>query len=154
MENKKNKAKDKYILLVEDNEDDIFLTVRALKQNRILNNIEIVKDGEEALDFLFKRGKYINRLKNDLPILILLDLKLPKLDGIEVLKEIKSDSTTRVIPVVVLTTSDEEIDIFNCYNCGVNSYIKKPVDFEQFANVVKQLGLYWLILNISPYNTK
>ncbi len=150
--NDKYSKKDNFILLVEDNEDDIILTIRALKKGHILNRIVVVKDGQEAIDFLFCQGFYNNRDKKDIPILILLDLKLPKLEGVEVLKAIKSDEVTKLIPVVVLTTSNEERDILNCYGCGVNSYIKKPVDFEQFSEVVKQIGLYWLLLNISPLN--
>jgi len=145
---------DGYILLVEDNYDDETLTLRALKQNNILNDVKVVRDGAEALDFIFTQGEYQDRDINDIPVVILLDLKLPKVNGIEVLKKIRSNKITKVIPVVILTSSDEEKDIFASYNFGANSYIKKPVDFGQFILAVKQLGLYWLVLNIPPKNGK
>lgn len=142
--------KDKYILLVEDNEDDVELTIRAFKKNNILNKVIILRDGAEAKDFLFAKGLYSKRDIRDLPIVILLDIKLPKIDGIELLKRIRQNKLTKLIPVVILTTSDEETDIIKCYNFGVNSYIKKPVDFERFTEIVEQLGLYWILVNIPP----
>lgn len=145
-----NQKKEQLILLVEDNPDDVLLTVEALRENNILNKIEIAKDGVEALDFLFGRGKHTGRDLSVLPQLILLDLKLPKVDGLEVLKEIKSNDSTKMIPVVVLTSSKEEQDLLKSYQLGVNSYIRKPVDFEQFSQSVKQLGLYWLVINELP----
>jgi two-component system, response regulator len=145
-----NQKKEQLILLVEDNPDDVLLTVEALRENNILNKIEIAKDGVEALDFLFGRGKHTGRDLSVLPQLVLLDLKLPKVDGLEVLKEIKSNDLTKMIPVVVLTSSKEEQDLLKSYQLGVNSYIRKPVDFEQFSQSVKQLGLYWLVINELP----
>jgi CheY-like chemotaxis protein len=140
----------RYILLVEDNPDDELLTVRALKKSKILNRIEVVRDGAEALDFLFGEGKYSQRNGSELPQVILLDLKLPKLNGLEVLKRIRSSEKTALLPVVILTSSDEERDLINSYKLGANSYVKKPVDFSQFSEAVRQLGLYWLILNQIP----
>ena len=137
------------ILLVEDNATDAELTVRALKKKNLANNLFWVKDGPEALDFLFCRGEYVDR-HNGIPKLILLDLKLPKLDGIEVLRTIKVDPGTSSIPVVMLTSSHEERDIVESYKLGVNSYIVKPVDFEKFFNVVLQVGLYWSLVNKVP----
>lgn len=145
-----NTKKEKLILLVEDNPDDVLLTKEALKDNNILNEIIIANDGVEALDFLFGRGKYENRDLSINPQLILLDLKLPKVDGLEVLKEVKSSERTKTIPVVILTSSKEEQDLIKSYSLGVNSYIRKPVDFEQFSQSVKQLGLYWLVINELP----
>ena len=138
------------ILLVEDNPNDVELTLHALKKNNIANRIEIVRDGAEALDFIFCTGAYAPRNIDHAPKVILLDLKLPKVDGLEVLRQIKSDPRTRTIPVVVLTSSREERDIVESYNLGVNSYIVKPVDFEQFTEAVRHLGLYWLLLNQPP----
>ena len=138
------------ILLVEDNPNDIELTLRALKKNNLVNNVHIVKDGEEALDFLFCRGSYASRKEEKPPKLILLDLKLPKVSGLEVLKEIKSKEKTRFVPVVVLTTSREEKDMIESYRLGVNSYIVKPVDFQKFIDAVADIGLYWLLLNEMP----
>lgn len=138
------------ILLVEDNEDDIELTVRALKKNNVVNEIITVRDGEEALDYLFARGPYNERPKEKMPNLILLDLKMPKVGGIEVLKVIRTTEALKHIPVVVLTTSDEERDIIESYRLGANSYIRKPVDFVQFTEAIRQLGLYWLVLNVLP----
>lgn len=135
------------ILLVEDNPDDIELAMHALRKNKLVNHIEVVRDGEEALAFLFAEGKYAHRQKNDTPRLVLLDLKLPKVDGLEVLRRIKSDSHLCTVPVVVMTSSDEERDIIESYKLGVNSYIRKPVDFDDFVDVINQLGFYWLILN-------
>ena len=138
------------ILLVEDNPNDVELTLHALKNNKLTNNIQVVRDGAEALEFLFGTGAYANRSINRPPKVILLDLKLPKVDGMEVLKRIKADKRTRPIPVVVLTSSREERDIVESYQLGVNSYITKPVDFEQFTEAVRQVGLYWLLLNQPP----
>lgn len=138
------------ILLVEDNPNDMELTLHALKKNNLANHIQVVRDGAEALEFLFGTGPYAGRDINHAPRVILLDLKLPKVDGMEVLRRIKSDEITRSIPVVVLTSSREERDIVESYQLGVNSYITKPVDFEQFTEAVRQLGLYWLLLNQPP----
>lgn len=134
------------ILLVEDNPTDAELTMRALRRNNLANNVTWVKNGAEALDFVFCRGAYGSR-KNDHPKLILLDLKLPKVDGIEVLRQIKSDEGTKTIPVVVLTSSAEERDIMESYRLGVNSYLVKPVDFEQFGQTVSKAGFYWMLMN-------
>ena len=142
--------KDKIILLVEDNPDDEELTMRALKKNNISNEIIVARDGAEALDYLFARGKYSKRDTSIMPQLILLDLKLPKIDGIEVLKEIRSDDRTKLLPVVILTLSKEQQDLVDGYSSGVNSYIRKPVNFKEFVEAVGQLGLYWLVLNESP----
>jgi len=141
---------EKTILLVEDNPDDVALTLRALKKNNLLNEVVVAKDGVEALDFLFCEGKYIDRSPDHLPELILLDLKLPKVDGLEVLKRIRAHSKTKLLPIVILTSSNEQSDIISGYELGVNSYIRKPVDFEQFIEAVRQLGLYWLVLNQTP----
>ena len=138
------------ILLVEDNPNDVELTLHALKKNNITNHIQVVRDGAEALEYLFATGAYADRDVNHQPKVVLLDLKLPKVDGLEVLRRIKADVHTRGIPVVVLTSSREERDIVNSYQLGVNSYITKPVDFEQFTDAVRQLGLYWLLLNEPP----
>lgn len=138
------------ILLVEDNLDDIELTLHTFNENNIANRIQVVRDGAEALEFLFCMGAYAHRNPHNNPRLVLLDLKLPKLDGIEVLREIKADPRTRAIPVVVLTSSHEERDLVETYQLGVNSYLVKPVNFNQLADVVRQLGHYWLILNKTP----
>ena len=138
------------ILLVEDNPNDVELTLLALKDNNLTNPVSVVRDGEEALEFIFATGAYADRQNVEKPRVILLDLKLPKVDGLEVLRQIKSDPRTRTIPVVVLTSSREERDIVESYNLGVNSYIVKPVDFEQFTQAVRHLGLYWLLLNQPP----
>jgi two-component system, response regulator len=138
------------ILLVEDNPNDVELALHALEKNKLSNRIHVVRDGVEALDFIFGTGSYEGRSVNDVPKVILLDLKLPKVDGLEVLKRIKADQRTRMIPVVVLTSSTEESDIVASYHLGVNSYIVKPVDFQQFTEAVRQLGLYWLLLNRPP----
>lgn len=137
------------ILLVEDNPDDVELTIHALKKNNIANPILVVRDGQEALDYLFYEGKYASS-KHSLPNIILLDLKLPKVDGIEVLQKIKGDRKLKLIPVVVLTSSKEENDVMKSYDLGVNSYIRKPVDFDQFVNTVRQIGFYWLLINEPP----
>ncbi len=138
------------ILLVEDNPQDAELTLRALKKHNISNRILVVKDGAEALDFIFGTGKYSGRDIAKHPKVILLDLKLPKINGLEVLRKIKSDERTRVTPVVILTSSKEERDIVEGYRLGVNSYIVKPVEFEEFAKAVTDLGLYWLLINQPP----
>ena len=138
------------ILLVEDSAADVELTLHALRQNNLANRVYVVRDGEEALDFIFCRGVYSNRSFVYPPKLILLDLKLPRVDGREVLRIVKLDVRTRIIPVVVLSCSKEETDLINSYQLGVNSYIQKPVDFGQFAETVKQLGLYWLLVNEPP----
>ena len=134
------------ILLVEDNPDDVELTLHALEKNNIANPVKVVRDGQEAVDYLFYRGKFAG-LAHTLPNLILLDLKLPKLDGIEVLKMLKDDAKLKRVPVVVLTSSKEESDVVRSYDLGVNSYIRKPVDFDQFVDTVKQIGFYWLLIN-------
>ena len=138
------------ILLVEDNPTDVELTLRILKQNNLVSNVYVVKDGAEALEFIFTTGAYANRKIENSPKLVLLDLKLPKVDGLEVLRRIKSDERTKVTPVVVLTSSKEERDIVESYKLGVNSYTVKPVDFERFLQAVSELGLYWLLLNQPP----
>lgn len=138
------------ILLVEDNPDDVELTLRVLRRQNLANNVHVVRDGAEALEFIFGTGAYAERDINKKPKVILLDLKLPKVDGLEVLRKVKSDERTRVIPVVVLTSSHEERDIVESYKLGVNSYITKPVDFEKFVDAVSELGLYWLLLNRPP----
>lgn len=141
---------DKVILLVEDNPDDEALTMRALKKNNIMNEVVVARDGVEALDYLFGTGIHAGRDVTIQPQVVLLDLKLPKVDGLEVLKQIRSDERTRLQPVVILTTSNEDSDVIKSYQLGVNSYIRKPVDFEQFMEAVHHLGLYWLVLNITP----
>ena len=141
---------DKMILLVEDNPDDEALTLRALKKSHIGNEIFVVRDGAEALDFLFCTGAYAHRDKREMPHMILLDLKLPKVDGLEVLRRIRANERTRLLAVVILTSSNEEQDLLEGYKKGANSYIRKPVDFNQFAEAIRQLGLYWLVLNEPP----
>ena len=139
----------KVILLVEDNPDDAELTLRALKKNKILNQVVLAHDGVEAIDYLFGTGTYAGRDTSVLPSVVLLDLKLPKIDGLEVLKQIRAHERTRYLSVVILTSSKEEQDLINGYQLGANSYIRKPVDFNQFMEAVRQLGLYWLVLNES-----
>lgn len=135
------------ILLVEDDPQDMELTMRALMSEHLCNRVEVARDGEEALDFLFRRGKFADRDPEEQPRLILLDLKLPKVDGLEVLKLVKEDPNTRAIPVVILTSSRQETDMIRGYELGTNSYIQKPVDFDQFRTTIKQLGYYWLLVN-------
>jgi CheY-like chemotaxis protein len=141
---------EKVILLVEDNADDEALTKRAFKKNNVMNHLVVARDGVEALDYVFGTGAHSGRDLSVMPTVILLDLKLPKLDGLEVLRRLRSDARTRLLPVVVLTSSKEEQDLAQSYSLGVNSYIRKPVEFEQFIEAVKQLGLYWLVLNEAP----
>jgi two-component system response regulator len=143
-------VRDKTILLVEDNPDDEALTLRALKKNNILNPVTIVRDGAEALDFLFGQGAYTGRDVSQQPAVTLLDLKLPKVDGLEVLKRMRADARTRLLPVVILTSSKEEQDLVSGYHLGANSYIRKPVDFTQFMEAIRQVGLYWLMMNEPP----
>jgi len=145
---------DKMILLVEDNPDDEALTIRALQKNNIRNKVAIVRDGAEALDFLFCSGAYAGRDPNDVPQVVLLDLKLPKVDGLEVLRRIRANERTSLLPVVVLTSSKEEQDLLESYKNGANSYVRKPVNFDQFVEATRQLGLYWLILNEAPPKPK
>lgn len=140
----------KAILLVEDNPDDEALTLRAFRKNNIRNEVVVARDGAEALDYLFARGRYAGRNAADLPQVVLLDLKLPKVDGIEVLRQVRDDPRTRMLPIVVLTSSKEDRDLSECYRLGCNSYVRKPVDFDQFIDAARQLELYWLLLNESP----
>ncbi len=143
-------AEEVEILLVEDDPKDVRLTLHALKRENVKNRIEVVRDGEEALDFVFRRGNFSGRSPTVPPKLILLDLKLPKVDGIEVLRQIKSNAGTRAIPVVILTSSKEERDLVEGYRLGANSYIQKPVDFDQFRETIKAVGFYWLVVNQPP----
>jgi CheY-like chemotaxis protein len=143
-------VRDKIILLVEDNPDDEALAIRALKRNHISNEIVVAHDGVEALDFLFGTGIHIGRDISIKPTVILLDLKLPRIDGIEVLRRLREDDRTKLVPVVVLTTSSEEQDMLDSYSLGCNSYIRKPVDFIQFSEAIRQLGMYWLLMNEPP----
>ncbi len=139
----------KIILLVEDNPDDVDLTIRALIKKKILNKVVVAHDGAEALDYIFQTGMY-QGMKRTLPTVVLLDIKLPKIDGLEVLRRIRTNEQTKLLPVVILTSSKEEQDIFSGYKLGANSYVRKPVDFEQFADAIQYLGLYWLIVNEPP----
>jgi two-component system response regulator len=138
------------ILLVEDNPDDVDLTLRAFQKNNIANEVVVARDGVEALDYLFARGSHANRDPARSPSVVLLDLKLPRIDGLEVLGQIRADERTKLLPVVILTSSKEEQDLIKGYALGANSYIRKPVDFAQFMEAVRQLGLYWLVLNEGP----
>lgn len=140
----------KVILLVEDNPDDEALTIRALNRNHIANEVIVAHDGVEALDYIFGTGLYAGRDISLKPAVILLDLKLPRIDGLEVLRRLRSDERTKLLPVVVLTTSGEEQDLLDSYSLGCNSYIRKPVDFLQFSEAIRQLGMYWLLMNQSP----
>jgi len=146
--------KSKIILLIEDNPSDIKLTKRALANNHILNDLVVIEDGQEALEYLFGTGQYENRDVSQKPALILLDLKLPRIDGLEILQQIRTDPNTKRLPVVVLTTSKEEQDVAASYDLGVNSFIRKPVDFDQFVSAIQHLGLYWLVLNETPPDPK
>jgi len=138
---------DRVILLVEDNRDDEELTLRALAKSKITNPVVVVRDGVEALDWMFRRGEHSSRPEHQVPQVVLLDLKLPKVDGLEVLRELRANDITKLTPVVILTSSVEEQDLVRGYGLGANSYIRKPVDFTQFVDAVRQLGLYWLVLN-------
>ena len=136
------------LLLVEDNEDDVQLTLRAFKKHNIANDVHVARDGREALDFLFGTGSYASRDSTELPNVVLLDLKLPRVDGLEVLRQMRDDPRTKSLPVVVLTSSNEERDLVESYRLGANSYVRKPVDFQQFTDAAQQLGLYWMVLNM------
>jgi CheY-like chemotaxis protein len=138
------------ILLVEDNPSDVKLTKRALEHNQITNELIVAEDGQEALDYLFATGRYEGRDVRDLPAVVLLDLKLPKINGLEVLQKIRANEFTRLMPVVILTSSDQEQDMITSYKLGANSYIRKPVDYRQFTDAVRNLGMYWLLLNEPP----
>lgn len=140
----------RHILLVEDNPDDVKLTLKALERERIANSVEIATDGVEAIEYLFATGKFAGRDTSIMPQVVLLDLKMPRMDGLEVLQRIRSEEKTKLLPVVILTTSNEDRDRIESYKLGANSYIRKPVDFRQFAEAVRQLGLYWLVINEAP----
>ena len=142
--------KNRIILLVEDNPDDEALTIRALKQHNIANEVVVARNGAEALDYLFGTGAHEGRDLDDMPAVVLLDLKLPKIDGLEVLQRLRADERNRLLPVVVLTSSKEDVDLAESYGRGANSYIRKPVDFEQFSEAIKHVGMYWLLLNEAP----
>jgi two-component system response regulator len=141
---------ERHILLVEDNDDDVQLTLRALRLHHVVNRVEVVGDGADALDYLFCRGPYAGREPKDMPQLVLLDLKLPKVGGLEVLTQIRQEPRTKRLPVVILTSSNTEADVARSYDLGANSYIRKPVDFSQFMDAVNSLGMYWLVLNEAP----
>ena len=142
--------KDKVILLVEDTERDEELTVRALRKNSILNEVVVAHDGQEALDYLFAEGQYAGRVNAELPTVVLLDLKLPKVDGLEVLRRLRADDRTKLLPIVLLTSSNEEKDRLQGYESGANSFVRKPIGFVEFSEAIRQLGLYWLLLNEPP----
>lgn len=142
----------KFILLVEDNPNDEALTLRAFKKNNILNEIVVVRDGQEALDFLFCEGIYAERDKKSNPQVILLDINLPKLDGLEVLRKLRANEGTSIVPVVIMTTSDEQNDLITSYKLGANSYVRKPIEFSALMETIKQFGMYWLVLNVHPDN--
>ena len=142
--------KEKIILLVEDREADIELTLEALKENRIRNEVVVARDGEKALDYLFRKREYTDISPDRMPAVVLLDLKLPKVDGLEVLKQIRANDSTKLLPVVILTSSKEEKDLINGYSLGCNSYVSKPVEFAEFNEAIKSLGLYWLLMNEEP----
>ncbi len=142
------------ILLVEDNPDDVELTLRALKQYHVKNQIDVVRDGAEALDYLFATGAYADRDTTTMPAVVLLDLKLPKVDGLEVLQRMRGDKRTKLVPVVVLTSSNEEQDVVDSYKFGANSYVRKPVDFTRFVEAAQQLGMFWLVINEPPPKIK
>ncbi|RKY37644.1 MAG: response regulator [Candidatus Omnitrophota bacterium] len=146
--------KNKIILLVEDRDDDIELILEALKENRIINEVVVVRDGEKALDYLFMRGEYAGNNLDRMPTVILLDIKLPKINGLEVLKQVRANSLTKLFPVVILTSSKEEQDLISGYSLGCNSYVRKPVEFQQFSEAVRNLGLYWLLINEPPSKEK
>ena len=143
-------SKNKVILMVEDNPDDEKLTLLALRKNNVANEIVVVRNGADALDYLFAAGRYAGRDRSQIPAVMLLDIHLPKIDGLEVLRRVREDEQLRRLPVVMLTSSKEEKDIVDSYNLGANSYVRKPVDFDEFSDAVRQLGLYWLILNENP----
>ncbi len=147
------KTNDGMVLLVEDNKDDEDLTLRAFKKNNLKNEVNVARDGAEALDFLFGAGKHAGRDPGVMPTVILLDLKLPKIDGLEVLRRIRADPRTKLLPVVILTSSKEEQDLITSYSLGANSYVRKPVDFNEFVGAVTQLGCYWLLMNEMPPRT-
>ena len=149
-ENELSMDNDKRILLVEDNPNDEMLTIRAFKKNNIFNTIDVVRDGQEALDYLFCEGEYSSRDKTSNPQVILLDINLPKIDGLEVLRQLRANAQTEIIPVIIMTTSDEQNDLITSYKLGANSYIRKPVEFENFMSAIKTLGMYWLVLNLQP----
>jgi two-component system, response regulator len=146
--------KERTILLIEDNPDEIDLTIRALKKNKINNEVVVITDGAAAIDYLLNSGAYVDKVQTELPALVLLDLKLPKMNGLEVLQHIRSNTRTKLLPVVILTSSREEKDLTLSYNLGANSYIRKPIDFNQFMQTVEQLGNYWLVMNELPTHTE
>lgn len=140
----------KKILLVEDNTNDVLLTLRALQRADILNEVVVARDGAEALDYLTSQGQYVGRNSEDLPVVVLLDLKMPRMGGLELLEKIRNISSLKFLPVVILTSSNEDRDVCESYNLGANSYIQKPVDFDRFVQAIRTLGLYWLVLNVNP----